>query len=178
MRRSSQNRLLNSIITSESNMGINKLNHARLTQLYVSANHTLSIEEAANILVMPRIEVSKLMSRWVKQGRFLKVKRGLYSPIKTNITNITSIEADESWIIATKLYSPCYIGALTAAKYWGLTNQKFPSTNVLSTKKPKIRNSVINNNAYSVRTISEQAMFGLEAITQQQTKILISDPSR
>ncbi|MHB1948492.1 MAG: type IV toxin-antitoxin system AbiEi family antitoxin domain-containing protein [Gammaproteobacteria bacterium] len=156
-------------------MGINKLNQARLNQLYATVNHTLSIEEAANILQMPRKEIAKLMSRWVEQGHFSRVKRGLYSSIKPGVI---SVDADYSWIIATKLYSPCYIGALTAAEYWGLTNQKFPSTNVLSINRPKNRNPVINNIVYSIRTISPQTMFGLEPITHQQVEILLSDPSR
>lgn len=156
-------------------MGINKLNHARLAQLYAAVNHILNIEEVANILEMPKIVVAKLMSRWVEQGYFLRMKRGLYSPIKPDIK---SSESFNSWIIATKLYGPCYIGALTAAEYWGLTNQKLPSTNVLSTQKLRNRNLTVNGIHFLVRTISQQGMFGLESIVHQHVEILISDPSR
>lgn len=156
-------------------MGINKLNQVRLIQLHSAANHTLTVEDAANILGMPRKEVAKLMSRWVGQGHFLKVKRGLYNLAKPNAL---SSELDNSWVIATKLYNPCYVGALTAAEYWGLTKNKFPCTSVFCIKKPKKRNSVIQNNNYSFRTISEEAMFGLVSITYQQVEILVSDPTR
>lgn len=126
-------------------MGINKLNHARLVQLNNASNHTLSIEDAANILELPRKEVAKLMSRWVEQGCFLKMKRGLYRLKPDEM----GLEIDSSWVIAAKLYNPCYIGALTAAEYWGLTNQKLPRTHVLSIKKPKKRNLAINNMSYA-----------------------------
>ncbi len=67
----------------------------------------------------PRLQKSKNLPCGRKF--FLKISRaGLYSPpIKPVATSA------DAWIIATKLYSPCYIGALTAAEYWGLTNQKF-----------------------------------------------------
>ena len=85
-------------------MGMNKRNQSRLTQLYAATNHTLSVEDAANILQMPSKEVAKLMSRWVGQGHFLKVKRGLYSLVNPDAM---SSEVENSWVFATKLYSPC-----------------------------------------------------------------------
>lgn len=152
-----------------------KRNQKRITAIHDAANHTITIDEAAIILEMPPKEVAKLMSRWVEQGWFSRIKRGLYIPIKPDDKDLPR---NNSWIIAAKLYSPCYIGALSAAEYWGLTDQKISETYILSTRKPRSRNPVINGAQISARTISQQVMFGLESITCQQTEVLVSDASR
>jgi len=156
-------------------MGINKLNHSRLTQLYTAANCTLSIEEAANILQMPRKEVAKLMARWVEQGWFLRIKRGLYISIKPDVTGLS---LNNSWAIVKKIYNPCYIGGLSAAEYWGFINQKISSINVFSTQKLRNRKSIVDGINVTVRTVSPQTMFGLVSLISQQADILVSDPSR
>lgn len=150
-----------------------KLNQNRISQLHSAANHTITVEEAAAILKMSAKDFAKLMSRWVKQGWFSRIKRGLYVPIKQDEGPL-----DDPWITATKIYRPCYIGALNAAEYWGLTNQKFSNVYILTTKKPKNRNTIINNVSYVVRTIPERAMFGLVPAMRDQVEVLISDPSR
>ncbi|MEO8402201.1 MAG: type IV toxin-antitoxin system AbiEi family antitoxin [Gammaproteobacteria bacterium] len=155
--------------------GISKLNQKRLTTIIDTAYNTITIEEAAIILRMPKNEAAKLMSRWVEQGRIVRIKRGLYLSIKPEERTLS---VRDSWVIATKIYSPCYIGALSAAEHWGLTNQKFSGIQVLSTQKPRNRNLSINNIPFSIRTISQHAMFGLESITHQQEDVFVSNPSR
>jgi predicted transcriptional regulator of viral defense system len=153
-----------------------KINRQRISAIFDVADSTITVEEAAIILRITTKEVAKLMSRWVEQGRFARIKRGLYAPIKPSAEDLPLFDP---WIIATKVYNPCYIGALSAAEYWGLTDQKYPSIYVLGTRKPRNRNPIISNDIHiSVRTISKQAMFGLESIIRQQTEVLISDPSR
>lgn len=154
--------------------GIGKLNQNRISQLHIVANHTITVEEAATILKMSAKDTSKLMSRWVEQGWFSRIKRGLYIPIKRD--EMTGLS--DPWGTATKIYRPCYIGALNAAAHWGLTNQKIQNVYVLTTKKSKNRNPVINNFSYFVRTVPDQAMFGLVSIMRGQVEVLVSDSSR
>jgi len=100
--------------------GTGKLNQKRISVIFNAANHTTSIEEAAILLEIPKKEVAKLMSRWVEQGWFTRIKRGLYLPNKPDARNLP---IDDPWVMATKLYNPCYIGALSAAEYWDFTNK-------------------------------------------------------
>ena len=157
--------------------GVAKRNQKRITAIYKAANHAITVEEAAAILKMSQKDVAKLMSRWVEQGWFSRIKRGLYVP--TIKANENELPLNDPWIIATKIYGPCYIGALNAAEHWGLTNQKISRISILTTRKPRNRNLVISSSAsILVRTIPQQAMFGLESIVHDQTEVMISDPSR
>jgi predicted transcriptional regulator of viral defense system len=154
--------------------GTDKLNQKRISQLHTTTHHTFTVEEAATILKMPVKAVAKLMSRWVEQGWFSRIKRGLYISIKQDEMK----GSDDPWITATKIYHPCYIGALNAAEYWGLTNQNASNVSILTTKKPKNRKPVLNHVSYFVRTVPEQAMFGLVPIMRGQVEVLVSDASR
>ncbi len=155
---------------------VSKLNQKRIATILNGANHTITVEEAATLLAMTKNEVAKLMSRWIEQGWFARIKRGLYVSIKPDARGLP---LNDPWIIATKIYSPSYIGALSAAEYWGFANKKNSGIDVFSTQKPRNRNPVINNSIhFIVRTIPQQTMFGLAPITRQQVTVMVSDPSR
>ncbi|OIO28569.1 MAG: hypothetical protein AUJ60_07185 [Nitrospirae bacterium CG1_02_44_142] len=118
-----------------------------------------------------------MLSRWAKKGWLSRVKRGLYIPVPLE-SRTTEIPLEDPWIIAERLYSPCYIGGWSAAEYWDLTEQVFRTVVVMTTQKPRERNPIIKGTNFLLRTISEKEMFGLKPVWRGQVKILISDPSR
>lgn len=145
----------------------------RITTLLELANHTIiTVEEAAVILGMPKRETAKLMSRWAGQGRLSRLKRGLYVSGKPDLANL------DPWLFATRIYHSCYIGALSAAEFWGLTDKKSPEINVFSPRRPKNLKTVSGGIHLSVRTVPADAMFGLQSILRQHADILVSDPAR
>lgn len=154
---------------------IGRLNQERLNAVLNMRQHTITVEEAATILRMSTRVVAKLLSRWVEQGWLARIKRGVYIPLEQANRNIS---LKEPWIIAEKLYHPCYISALTAAHYWRLTEQEVHSVAIATIKKPRNRNLSVKGTYFSLRTISQQAMYGLQTVWHEQVKILISDPSR
>jgi hypothetical protein len=91
-----------------------KLNQKRINRLHGATNHTMTIEEATIILEISAKATAKLMSRWVAEGWFTRIRRGLYVPIKQNEESLV-----DPWITATRISRPGYIGALSAAEYWG-----------------------------------------------------------
>jgi len=154
-------------------MSVSKINQNRINQLDSMMNHTFTIEEAAIVLGMSAKEAAKLMSRWVGHGRFVRLKRGLYARVKQEDEQL-----NDPWVTATKLYQPCYIGGLSAAEYWGLTNQKISNVFIFTTKKPKNHNPAINRVSYCLRTIPEDSMFGLTSMMRGTAEVFISDPAR
>lgn len=76
-------------------------------------------------------EASLMLGRLVRRGWLLRVRRGLYLilPLEASRDG-TAIE--DPWALARELYSPCYIGGWTAAEHWGLTEQLFRATFVVT----------------------------------------------
>lgn len=157
--------------------GIGKLDRKRITALLRKTQGTISVEEAAKILDMSRSEAAKQLSRWASKGWLCRVKRGIYIavPLESATANIA---LEDPWIIAEKIYHPCYIGGWSAAEYWGFTEQIFQTILVKTTQKPRDRHPVILGTRFWLCTTSESSMFGLKTVWREQTKVLVSDPTR
>jgi predicted transcriptional regulator of viral defense system len=157
--------------------GIGTLDRERITALLRGSKGTLTVQEAAKILAITNTEAAKLLSRWTAKGWFSRVKRGVYIPVP--LESITAdIPLEDPWIIAEKLYNPCYIGGFSAAEYWGLTEQIFSTIVVLTAKEIRDRHPVINGTEFWLRSISKEAIFGLKEIWRGQVKVAVSDPTR
>lgn len=158
-------------------LGIGKLDRERLTALLRNTQGTISTAEAAKILNVPSRQASKYLARWATKGWLSRIKRGLYISVPIESTT-SDISLEDPWIIAEKLYHPCYIAGWSAAEYWGMTEQIFRTILVLTALKLKKRNLIVKGTNFLSHTISQQAMFGLKSIWRNQVKVFISDPTR
>jgi predicted transcriptional regulator of viral defense system len=157
--------------------GIGKLDRARITILLRGTQHTISVKEAAALLSLSREHAAKILARWATKGWLSRIKRGLYIPVPLESTT-GDIPLEHPWVIAEKLFRPCYIGGWSAAEYWGLTEQIFRTLVVLTTERPRNRKPVISGTNFLLHTISNQALFGLKTIWQEKIKVSVSDPTR
>ena len=157
--------------------GMGTLDRERITAILRSTKGVFTVSEAARILNISDTEAAKLLSRWTAKGWFSRVKRGVYIPVPLESTT-ADIPLEDPWIIAAKLYSPCYIGGFSAAEYWGLTEQIFSTVVVFTAKQIRNRQSVINGTEFLLRTTPQAAMFGLKEVWRGQVKVPVSDPTR
>ncbi len=157
--------------------GIGTLDHQKLTLLLRGTQYTISVDEATKILNIERSYAAKLLTRWANKGWLSRIKRGVYIPIPIESAS-SNISLEDPWMVAEKLYSPCYIGGWSAAEYWHLTEQIFRTIVVFTTQKSRAKIQKIKDTEFLLRKTSEQAMFGLQKIWRGQVKVAISDPSR
>lgn len=157
--------------------GIGKEDRKRLSELFRETKGTISVTDAAGILKITSTDAAKMLSRWAKKGWLSRVRRGLYIRVAFE-SRTADIPLEDAWIIAERLYSPCYIGGWSAVEYWDLTEQVFRTVVVMTTQKPRERNPIIKGTNFLLRTISEKEMFGLKPVWRGQVKISVSDPSR
>jgi len=157
--------------------GLGKADRERLSAVLRGTKGTISVAEAAEILGMPSTGAAKLLSRWATKGWLSRVRRGLYISVPLE-SRTADIPLEDAWIIADKLYGPCYIGGWSAAEYWDLTEQIFRTVIVLTTQRPRDRKPIIKGTEFLVRSVSAKAMFGLKAVWRGQVKVNVSDPTR
>jgi predicted transcriptional regulator of viral defense system len=157
--------------------GIGKLDRARITTLLRGTQYTVSVNEAAKILQLPNAQAAKLLARWSNKGWFARIKRGLYVAIPLESAT-SDISLEDPFIIAEKIYDPCYIGGWSAAEYWGLTEQIFRTVVVFTVQKQYNQHPDIKGTKFLLSKIPESFLFGLKPIWRGQIKVLISDPSR
>jgi len=157
--------------------GLGKADRERLSAVLRGTKGTISVAEATVILAMPSTTTAKLLSRWANKGWLSRVRRGLYIPVPLE-SPTADIPLEDAWVIADKLFSPCYIGGWSAAEYWDLTEQMFRTVIVLTEQRPRDRKPIIKGTEFLLRTVPAKSMFGLKTVWRGQVKVNVSDPTR
>lgn len=156
----------------------------RLSAVLRASAGTITVDDATEILALPRTQAAKLLARWAGKGWLARVQRGVYIPVPLE-SPTSDVPLDDAWVVASRIYEPCYVGGWSAAEYWGLTEQIFRTLLVFTVQQPRNRNPVLQGSEFLLRTVPESALFGLKAVwrggsggASRQVKVLVSDPSR
>jgi predicted transcriptional regulator of viral defense system len=157
--------------------GLSKLDRQRLTQIYRATKGTVSVSDVAETLDISSSSAGKLLFRWAAKGWLFRVSRGLYIPVPLESTT-ADVPLEDAWVVASRLFEPCYMGGWSAAEYWDLTEQIYRTVNVMTTQRPRNRQPTVGGTEFRVRTIGEDLMFGLAVVWRGQVKVRVSDPSR
>jgi predicted transcriptional regulator of viral defense system len=157
--------------------GLTKISRERLSKVLRSAKSVVSVETAASSLRVSRKEAARKLSQWARQGWLSRVRRGLYVPVPLE-SRTADIALEDPWIIADRLFMPCYVGGWSAAEHWELTEQIFRSIVVMTTRKPRDRKPVVKGTSFVLRTVSREALFGTKPVWRGPVKVSVSDPTR
>jgi predicted transcriptional regulator of viral defense system len=157
--------------------GLGKLDRKQLSAVIRGTKGSISVSEAAAILQITNAQASMKLSRWAKNGWLARVKRGIYIPVPLESRD-ADVPLEDPWIIAERLYSPCYIGGWSALEYWDLTEQIFRTTFVMTIRKIRKTAPEIQGAQFQIRNVKKKALFGLKPVWRGQIKVMVSDPSR
>ena len=157
--------------------GIGKIDRQRMAVIIRGTKGTISVNDAAKILKIESTDAAKMLSRWSKKGWMSRIKRGLYLYVPLE-SKSADVPIEDPWLIADRLFTPCYIGGWSAAEYFDLTEQIFNTIVVMTNKKPRDRKPVIKGTKFFLRSVPEKAMFGLKPVWRGQVRISVSDPTR
>jgi predicted transcriptional regulator of viral defense system len=172
----SQVTIMNTIKASQIS-GIGELERERLSSLLRDTRATISVAEAAVILNLSPMHAAKILASYAKKGWLKRIYRGLYLSVPLE-SGTSDIVAEEPFIIAQKLFSPCYVAGMNAANYWGLTEQIFLTITVMTQNKVINTKTKILDTEYIIHSIKPLYFFGLKSIWISNVKVQISDPTR
>ena len=147
------------------------------SQLVRSSQGPMTIQQAATTLELPYNTTKYILTRLAKSGWLFRIKQGLYIPVPATIEDGQPF-AEDPWIIANSLYSPCYIGGWDAISHWDLTDQIFNHTFVYTQTPQKKSKQEYLNHTFIVHRVAKEQFFGLKTVWKQSVKLMISDPSR
>jgi predicted transcriptional regulator of viral defense system len=157
--------------------GILERNRKLLTTLHRGTNGPFTPQEAANLLLLDLDKTRKFLAYLADKGWLTRIRRGLYSTVSLDVLDPASWKEDP-WIIASKVFAPFYIGGWTACEHWGLTEQIFKETVVISSRPVRRRHLEIQGVPFIVKVINNNETFGTEAVWRGRSRVLISDPAR
>ncbi len=163
--------------TMEILTGIGKTDRERMAAIIRGTKGTVSVGDAARILNVASTDAAKMLSRWSKKGWMSRIRRGFYVSVPLE-SRTADVPLEDPWLIAERLFTPCYIGGWSAAEYLDLTEQIFSTIMVITIQKPRDRSPKIKGTGFMLRTVSEKTMFGLKPVWRGQVKVSVSDPTR
>lgn len=85
---------------------------------------------------------------------------------------------EDPWVVAHRVFSPCYIGGWSALEHWDLTEQVFRVILVVTARAVRERDVEIQGIPFQLTVRPEKALFGTVPVWRGQTRVSVSDPSR
>ena len=158
--------------------GIGKKSREYLTKILTQNKFGLiTSSEVSEILEISKPRARKLLQHWAKHNWLFRIQRDLYQPLSIESDSQKAI-VDDPWIVANKLFSPCYIGGWTAIEYWHLTEQIFQTIIVITSHRFSQNNFNIRGTQYRLKMTSQKAFYGLEKVWRNNVKMKVSDPAK
>jgi predicted transcriptional regulator of viral defense system len=132
---------------------------------------------AAALLRQSPAEASATLARLVRQGWLLRVRRGLYLVLPLEAGREGGA-VEDPWVLARELYAPCYIGGWTAAEHWGLTEQIFRSTFVVTAAAIRHAKETFLGAEFHLVRAKRSRVENVRPIWRGRERIAVSDRER
>jgi predicted transcriptional regulator of viral defense system len=161
----------------ESGAGISQRNRAYLEELHRRARGAFDVREASAILGVSQEEASQLLGYLARRGWLSRVRRGLYVAVPLDARH-SGEWIEDPWVVADRVFSPCYIGGWSACEYWDLIEQVFRTLLVVTVRRVRNRHEEIQGIPFRLTIRNEKAFFGTVPVWRGQNKVAVSDPSR
>jgi predicted transcriptional regulator of viral defense system len=120
---------------------------------------------------------SRRLAALTRLGWLTRARRGLYAivPLSASPESATS---EDSWILATRCFAPCYIGGWSAAEHWELTEQLFRSTFVATAATIRRSRDTVLGADFQLARISRDRVHGLTHVWRGTERVPVSGPER
>ena len=118
-----------------------------------------------------RADLRMQLSRWVKQGRLISLRRGMYAwPEQYAKHPLNPAE------VAHALYRPSYLSGLWALGYYGMIPEQVVVYTSVTTRATKKFDNILGNFEY--RHVKNQAFYGYRQIQIMGRDVFIADPEK
>ena len=138
----------------------------------------LTVPSAARALGVSGHEAAVRLGRLTRAGWLARAKRGLYLVLPVEAKPGNPGVADDAWVLAANLFAPCYVGGWTAAEHWGLTEQLFRSTFVVTAAPQRRQRETRLATEFHVVRVRPKVLNGTTLVWRGSTRVAISDPER
>ncbi len=150
-----------------------------LTRLARNASGGLiRVARAAEVLGQPRRITALRLARLARQGWLKRIRRGLYLVLPLESAAGGAVAVEDPWILAVELFSPCYIGGWSAVEHWGLSEQIFRSTFVVTAKHVRTRDMSLASAELRVAQVPLERLRGTTMVWRGRVRVAVSDRER
>jgi predicted transcriptional regulator of viral defense system len=139
----------------------------------------ISVKEAAEALGVSRTKTAKMLAALTERGWLRRVRRGLYLVVPLEAEPGQKAIPEDSWLLAQEVFAPCYIGGWSAAEHWGLTEQLFRSTLVVTAAQVRGSSAELLGHEYRLFKVPSSRIAGsLTPVWRGSERVLVASPER
>jgi len=143
-----------------------------------SQGGVIRTNEAATALGVSSRTASARLAALTRAGWLARVKRGVYLVVPMEADSQQQTTAEDPWLLAVALFSPCYIGGWSAAEHWGLTEQLFRSTFVATAAHIRKRTAHHLGAAFTLVRVKPNQLQNLTLVWRGSNRVLVSSRER
>lgn len=116
------------------------------------------------------------LHRLVRAGWVAAVRKGLFFILPLGATTQTTI--DDPWVLAARAFAPCYIGGWSAAEHWGLTEQIFRSTFVVTAGATRKASVTLLRSEFRTARAPKERLDSVVPVWRGTVRVAVSDRER
>ena len=114
----------------------------------------------------------------VRAGWLSRVRRGLYLVLPLEAGAGRPVTPEDPWVLAHEAYAPCYVGGWSAAEHWGLTEQIFRSTFVVTAANIRERTPRLLGVEFTLVRVPASRLAGTTLVWRGAARIPVSGRER
>ncbi|MBI4543713.1 MAG: type IV toxin-antitoxin system AbiEi family antitoxin domain-containing protein [Gemmatimonadetes bacterium] len=139
----------------------------------------LSVVDAAAAIGISRTAAAMKLASLTRRGWLVRARRGLYLIPPLEAEPGKPSVAEDPWIVAREAFSPCYIGGWSAAEHWGLTEQLFRGTLVVTAAHVRSRSRKLLEHEFRLfRVAADRIAGGVTPVWRGAERVLVSSRER
>lgn len=138
----------------------------------------ISVGEAAIAMGISTRTASRGLGSLVRQGWARKIRRGIFLIVSPEVEPGRAVIPEDPWLLADKLYSPCYIAGWSAAEHWGLTEQLFRSTAVVTAANVRQTQETVAAHRFRLFKVNPNRITGFVHVWRGSARVAVSSLER
>lgn len=129
------------------------------------------------MLTLPLERARRLLRYLAARGWLSRVSRGIYTTVPLGASD-PSAWREDPWVVATRVFSPCYLGGWSACEHWGFTEQVFRDIVVVTARAVRANHTERQGTSFRLKSLRKSKHFGTRAVWKGPVKVQVSDPTR
>ena len=125
-----------------------------------------------------RRAASRRLAALSRQGWLRRVRKGTYEISPLEARSAGGAPYEDPWVLAMKVFGPCYIGGWSAAEHWGLTEQLFRETFVVTGANVRAVHSTVAGLEFRLARVPPERAVGDAVVWRRTARVPCSSPER
>jgi len=138
----------------------------------------LTVADAAGAMNVTTHQAAIQLGRLERAGWVARAQRGVYLIKPLEAATHGPVVPEDAWVLAHRLFEPCYIGGWTAAEHWELTEQLFRRIFVVTAAPRRRQRETRLSTEFHLVRVKQDRLQGTSLIWRGTERVRVSDRER